>query len=408
MIHTGVPMTIPDVTLPHHVLRHADRLADKPALIDGPSGRTITYRQLLDRVSQTAAGLARRGFSKGDVLAIYSPNQPDYAVAFLAASSLGGIVTTINPLYTAHELSGQLKDSRARLLVTVPACLERAKDAAGQTGVEDILVFDAAEGAASFAALREVETRPLVVHIDPREDLVALPYSSGTTGLPKGVMLTHRNLVANLCQCEQMEGFDGIGERDVVMAVLPFFHIYGLEVTMLQGLAAGATVVSMPRFELEEFLRLIQIHRATVLPLVPPIVLAMVKHPTVATFDLSSVRLVLSAAAPLGEDVARALGARLGCPVIQGYGMTESAGATHLSLTRGAPIKPGSVGRAHRPRHRSEDRRHRHGNRPAGGAGRRAVGSWTADHARLPAPPRGDPVGPGSRRLVPHRRRGIR
>ena len=345
MIHTGVPMTIPDVTLTRHVLRHADRLADKPALIDGPSGRSLTYRELRDSVSRAATGLARRGFRKGDVLAIYSPNLPDYAVAFLAAASLGGVVTTINPLYTADELARQLTDSRARLLVTVPACLDRAKEAACRSGVDDVLVFGQAEGAAPFAALLKVEGPPPDANIDPREDVVALPYSSGTTGLPKGVMLTHRNLVANLCQCEGMPDFEGIGERDVVMAVLPFFHVYGLEVTLLQGLTVGATVVSMPRFELEELLRLVQVHRASVLPIVPPIVLAMAKHPAVATFDLSSVRLVLSAAAPLGEDLARALGARLGCPVVQGYGMTESAGATHMSPTRGAPIKPGSVGR---------------------------------------------------------------
>jgi len=345
MIRTGVPMAIPDVTLTHHVLRHADRLADKPALIDGPSGSSLTYRELHHNVWRAASGLAQRGFGEGDVLAIYSPNRPDYAVAFLAATSLGGVVTTINPLYTARELAGQLTDSRARLLVTVPACLDRAKDAVSRSGVEDILVFGRAEGGAPFAALLEVEGHPPAAHINPREDLVALPYSSGTTGLPKGVMLTHRNMVANLCQWDAMEGFDGIGERDVIMAVLPFFHIYGLLVGMLQGLADGATIVTMPRFDLQEFLGLIQKHRATVLPIVPPIVLGMVKHPAVAQFDLSSVRLVLSAAAPLGEGLARDLGARLGCPVVQGYGMTESAGATHLSPTRGVPIKPGSVGR---------------------------------------------------------------
>jgi acyl-CoA synthetase (AMP-forming)/AMP-acid ligase II len=338
-------MTIPDVTLTHHVLRHAERLADKPALIDGPSGRGLTYGQLCESVERAAAGLARRGFGKGDVLAIYSPNLPEYGVAFLAAASRGGVVTTINPLYTAHELAGQLTDSQARLLVTVPACLDRAKEAVCRSSVESIFVFGRAEGAESFAALLAAGDRPPLARIDPREDLVALPYSSGTTGLPKGVMLTHRNLVANLCQCEEMEGFEGVGERDVVMGVLPFFHIYGLEVGMLQTLAVGATIVATPRFDLEEFLRLVQTHRVTVLPVVPPILLAMAKHPAAAIYDLSSLRLVLSAAAPLGEDLARALGARLGCPVVQGYGMTESAGATHLSPTHGAPLKPGSVGR---------------------------------------------------------------
>jgi acyl-CoA synthetase (AMP-forming)/AMP-acid ligase II len=158
-------------------------------------------------------------------------------------------------------------------------------------------------------------------------------------------MLTHRNLVANLEQCERMPGFDGFREHDVVMAVLPFFHIYGMVVVMMLGLAQGATVVSMPRFDLMEFLGLIQKHRVTILPIVPPIVLGLVKHPAVAQFDLSSVRLVFSGAAPLGEDIARALSRKLGCPVVQGYGMTEASPVTHLSPTRDAPVKPGSIGK---------------------------------------------------------------
>ena len=169
---------------------------------------------------------------------------------------------------------------------------------------------------------------PPAVTIDPAKDLVVLPYSSGTTGLPKGVMLTHRHLVANLRQCEGMQGFECFGERDTVMAVLPFFHIYGMVVIMKLSLGNGSTLVTMPRFDLMEFLGLIQKHRVTVLPLVPPIVLGLVKHPAVAQFDLSSVRLVFSGAAPLGEETARALIQKLGCPVVQGYGMTEASPVT--------------------------------------------------------------------------------
>jgi acyl-CoA synthetase (AMP-forming)/AMP-acid ligase II len=175
--------------------------------------------------------------------------------------------------------------------------------------------------------------------------VVALPYSSGTTGLPKGVMLTHRNLVANLQQCEGMRDFDGFGEDDVVMAVMPFFHIYGMVVILAITLARGGTLVTMPRFDLMEFLGLVQKHRATILPIVPPIVLGMVKHPGVAQFDLSSVRLIFSGAAPLGEDIARALSGKLRCPVLQGYGMTEASPVTHLSPTRNAPVKPGFIGK---------------------------------------------------------------
>jgi acyl-CoA synthetase (AMP-forming)/AMP-acid ligase II len=338
-------VAIPDVAITEYVLRHAARLADKPALIDGPSGRTLTYGQLADGVRRVAAGLAQKGFRKGDVFAIYSPNLPEYGVTMLGVAAAGGVTTTANPLYTADELAKQLQDCRARFLVTVPPFLDKAAEAARKSGVEEVFVYGAAEGARPFAELLEAGAQPPAVPIDPAGDIVVLPYSSGTTGLPKGVMLTHRNLVANLCQCEGMENFDGFSERDVVMAVLPFFHIYGMVVIMMLTLAGGGVIVSMPRFDLAEFLGLVQKHRATVLPLVPPIVLGLVKHPMVAQYDLASVRLVFSGAAPLGEDMARELSKKLGCPVVQGYGMTEASPVTHLSPTRNVTMRPGSVGR---------------------------------------------------------------
>ena len=344
MISTSPNVTIPSVPITDYVLRHAARLGDKPALIDGPTGRTLTYRQLADAVRRTAAGLARRGFGKGQVFAIYCPNLPEYAVVFLGVAMAGGINTTVNPLYTADELAKQLEDSGARFLVTVPAFLDKAREAAAKSRVEEVFVFGEAEGARPFSDLLQAGDTPPVVTIDPAQDLVALPYSSGTTGLPKGVMLTHRNLVANLCQAEGMKNFECFGERDVTIAVLPFFHIYGMVVIMMLGLAGGGTILVMPRFDMMEFLALVQKHRVTILPLVPPIVLGLVKHPAVAQADLSSVRLVFSGAAPLGEEMARALSARLGCPVVQGYGMTEASPVTHLSPTHDAPFKPGSAG----------------------------------------------------------------
>jgi acyl-CoA synthetase (AMP-forming)/AMP-acid ligase II len=342
---TSPDVAIPNVTVTDFVLRQATRLADKPALVDGPSGRTLTYGALADGIRRAATALARRGFKKGDVFAIYSPNLPEYAIVFHAVASLGGIITTVNPLYTVGELANQLKDCRARFLITVPAVLDKAKEAAAQTGVEDIYVFGTAEGARPFAELLDAPPTPPQVAINPQEDVVALPYSSGTTGLPKGVMLTHRNLVANLCQCQGMENWECFGEGDTVLAALPYFHIYGMVVIMKLGLANGATIVSVPRFDFQEFLGIVQKYKLTVLPLVPPIVLAMVKSPVVRQFDLSSVRLVFSGAAPLGEDLARALSTQLGCPVTQGYGMTEASPVTHLSPTKNATLKPGSAGR---------------------------------------------------------------
>ena len=265
-------------------------------------------------------------------------------MVFNAVASLGGITTTVNPLYTAGELANQLTDSRACCLITVPMFLDKAKEAAAKTGLRDIYVFGTAEGARPFSELLQAPPTPPSVRIDPRQDVVALPYSSGTTGLPKGVMLTHHNLVANLCQCEGMRNWECFREPDTVISVLPFFHIYGLVVIMKLGLANGSTIVSMPRFDMLEFLGAVQKYRVTILPLVPPIVLGMVKHPAVAQFDLSTVRMVFSGAAPLGEAIARELSQKLGCPVVQGYGMTEASPVTHLSPTKDAPMKPGSAG----------------------------------------------------------------
>ncbi len=322
------PLALPEVPLTPFLLDRAAARGDKPALIDGPTGRTLTYHAWATEVRQAAAGLAARGLRKGDVLAIFSPNLPEYAVVFHAVSLLGGIITTINPLYTAAELRQQLKDAAARFLVTVPPCLEKAAEAARETGVGELFVFGEAKGATAFGELLAAKSDPPAVEIDPRRDLVVLPYSSGTTGLPKGVMLTHFNLVANLIQSAAVLQVD---ERDTLLAVLPFFHIYGMQVIMNLGLHAGATVVTMPRFDLEQYLEILQRYRVTYANLVPPIVLALAKSPLVETYDLSSLRVLFSGAAPLGVSVAQAASDRLGCRVIQGYGLTETSPVTHAT-----------------------------------------------------------------------------
>src|SRR6266851_9088304 len=190
---------IPEVSLTEFVLSKAAERGDKPAIVDGPSGRAITYAQLVGLVRQVAAGLTAHGFQKGDVLGIYSPNVPEYAIAFHAAASLGGTITTVNPLYTVRELAQQLTDCGAKYLLTVPPFIDNAKDAAEAVStVREIIVIGEADGATPFASLLTHGDQPPEVRIDPRNDLVALPYSSGTTGLAKGVMLTHHNLVAEL------------------------------------------------------------------------------------------------------------------------------------------------------------------------------------------------------------------
>jgi len=249
----------------------------------------------------------------------------------------------MNPLYTAREVCHQLEDSGARFLVTVAAMLDVAREAATTAGIEEVFVVgEEAEGATPFGdLLGDPEDAP-AIDVDPDEDIAVLPYSSGTTGLPKGVMLSHRNLVANL---EQNLAVFPIAEDDVVIGVLPFFHIYGMVVILNQGLRAGATIVTMPRFDLDQFLGLIEEHGATRAYVVPPIALALAKHPAVEGRDLSSIETIMSGAAPLGAELAEAVAKRLGCTVIQGYGLTETSPVTHM-IRPGGENRPGSIGQA--------------------------------------------------------------
>src|SRR5688572_14972038 len=332
---------IPETALTPLVLRRVNELPDKPALIDGPSGRTITYSQLADSIAIVAYNLKQRGFKKGEVFGILSPNCPDYAVVFHAVATLGGIVTPINPLYTKHEITHQLKDARARFLVTIPMFMQKAREAADEAGIEELFVFGEAEGATPYSSLLVDNGRAEQVEIDPHEDLVTLPYSSGTTGLPKGVMLTHHNLVANI---KQMEGLNYFFENDILICILPLFHIYGLVVVLNMGLYTGATIVTMPRFDLEGFLKAVQDYKVTLAHLVPPIVLALSKNPVVDNYQPLKLRTIFSGAAPLGEALTRACMDRLGCQVRQGYGMTETSPVTHSSPAPPLEIKFGSVG----------------------------------------------------------------
>ncbi|MEU9580308.1 4-coumarate--CoA ligase family protein [Streptomyces chilikensis] len=337
---------VPAVEEPIHdaVLGRAAGRGDTPALVDGTNGTTLTYAQVDAFHREVAAGLAEAGLVKGDVLALHSPNTIAFPIAFHAATRAGATVTTVHPLATAEEFAKQLTDSSARWIVTVSPLLETARAAAATAGgVQEIYVCDRAPGHRSLMDFLGTTAPEPRVRIDPAEDVAALPYSSGTTGTPKGVMLTHRSMATNLAQLEPAVP---AGEGERILAVLPFFHIYGLTALMNAPLRQGATVVVLPRFELDVFLAAIERHRITALYVAPPIVLALAKHPAVDGYDLSSVRYVISAAAPLDAGLAEACRARLGVPSVgQAYGMTELSPGTHVVPPSAADAPPGTVGR---------------------------------------------------------------
>ncbi|MFI1765430.1 4-coumarate--CoA ligase family protein [Streptomyces sp. NPDC020800] len=338
---------VPPVELPIHeaVLGRAADFGDRPALVDGTDGTTLTYEQVDRFHRRVAAALADAGVHKGDVLALHSPNTIAFPTAFYAATRAGACVTTVHPLATPEEFAKQLADSAARWIITASPLLQSARRAAEIAGgVREIFVCDSAPGHRSLIDMLASAAPEPQIGFDPAEDIAALPYSSGTTGVPKGVMLTHRQIATNLAQLEPPVP---TGPGDRILAVLPFFHIYGLTALMNAPLRKGATVVVLPRFDLEAFLAAIENHRITGLYVAPPIVLALAKHPAVARYDLSSLKYVISAAAPLDAALAAACSERLGLPPIgQAYGMTELSPGTHvvpLDALHDAPA--GTVGR---------------------------------------------------------------
>jgi acyl-CoA synthetase (AMP-forming)/AMP-acid ligase II len=338
-------VAVPDLGIGDYVLGDLGARARRVAMIEGSSGRSLSYAELADAVRRVAGGLAALGIGPGSTVALMAPNLPEYAIVFHAVAATGACLTTLNPLSTESEVRHQLADSGACLLVTVPAVLAVTRAASAGTAVSATVLIGAADqeavpaGTQSLAFGDLLRAAPLPPRrIDP-DAIAVLPYSSGTTGLPKGVMLSHRNLVANIAQ---MERHLGLGDDEVMIAVLPFFHIYGMQVIMNDGLRRGATLITMPRFDLAQFLGLVQQHRVTRLLLVPPIILALAKHPLVDDFDLSSVRSILSGAAPLGAELSRATSRRLGIPVVQGYGMTEMSPVSH-ACRFDAP-RDGSIG----------------------------------------------------------------
>ncbi|WP_030438358.1 AMP-binding protein [Actinoplanes subtropicus] len=334
---------IPSALLSDHVLRDAERRGGKPALVDASTGESLTFADLLRQSNTGAAGLAADGLRPGEVVGLLSHNQPCYAVAVHAVLRAGGVLSPLNPAMTPAEIGKQLRHCGARALVVAQPLVAVALEAVAGTSVQRLYVLGDDPRVRPFDELTNGTGAPPRLDLDSSKALALLPYSSGTSGQSKGVMLTHRNIVAQL---EQQRIGSPVTENDVVCGFLPFFHIYGFTIILNAALTAGATLVTMPRFDLRGYLRVVQDHRVTRGHLVPPVVLALATAPEVAEYDLSSLRVALSGAAPLDEELAVRAQARTGCVIRQGYGLTETSPGTHFVYDLDFSATPaGSVGK---------------------------------------------------------------
>jgi acyl-CoA synthetase (AMP-forming)/AMP-acid ligase II len=334
---------IPELTLPEYVLAQADERGHHVALVDAATGERLTYLELAAGVRAGAAGLARLGVRLGDVVGMLSHNQPKYPVAVYAALAVGAAITPLNPVLTVEELARQLFAAKATVLISSVAAADKAREVADTAGIEHLYLLGERPGFRSFAELLGTGGEPPEPAIDPKRTVAVLPFSSGTTGVSKGVLLTHRNVVANLAQ--HRPGWR-ITEHDVLAAVPPFFHIYGFTIILASALLAGATVVTIPRFEATSYLRTLRDFRVTRAYLAPPMVLALAAVPEDEAVELPSLRYAFCGAAPLDVTAAERAELRLGCLIRQGYGMTEASPGTHYSPDEEFPeITPGSVGK---------------------------------------------------------------
>ncbi|KXS15982.1 acetyl-CoA synthetase-like protein [Gonapodya prolifera JEL478] len=337
----------------------------KTAYIDGVTGEAIGHDGLKDLCEDFAAALqGKYGLKEQEVLGVFSPNDAYYPIALWGALRIGCIATTANHTYTTEELVHQLRDSGAKVLLTHPVAISVALGAANAVGIpnENILLFSRDESDVAqkaFPTIKEllsewgakrakgsITLRNFKLGKDAKDRIAFLCYSSGTTGRSKGVMISHRNVIANVCQVNGVQA-NVLSERlkDVLLAVLPFYHIYGLILLIHIASFRGNTTVVLPKFDPPLFLSSIQKYKVTTLYLVPPIILFLAQHPVVDQFDTSSVGIVFSGAAPLPWEAVNQLKKRKGFKntiVQQGWGMTETA--TVVTMTPPEDVRVNSIG----------------------------------------------------------------
>ncbi|XP_012445965.1 4-coumarate:CoA ligase 1 [Gossypium raimondii] len=331
---------LPDIYIPNHLPLHSycfqniANVASRPCLINGTTGKVYTYADVELTARRIASGLNKLGIQQRQVIMLLLPNTPEFVLSFLGASFRGAIATAANPFFTRAEVSKHAKGSNARLIITQASYVDKVKEFAQDNDVMVMCIDSAPEGCLHFSELTQADDNDLPEVDIASEDVVALPYSSGTTGLPKGVMLTHKGLVTSVAQ--QVDGENPnlyFHSEDVILCILPMFHIYALNSIMLCGLRVGAAILIMQKFEIGLALELIQKYKVTIAPIVPPIMFTIAKSSETDKYDLSSVRMVKSGGAPLGKELEDAVRAKFpGAKLGQGYGMTEAGPVLAMCL----------------------------------------------------------------------------
>ncbi|XP_071120287.1 probable 4-coumarate--CoA ligase 1 isoform X3 [Mytilus edulis] len=341
-------LSIPQCSFAEYVFEQLDNFSDFALMVDNTSGRHFSGRQLKEYSIKVASALTKMGFKKGDRFLIFCSNCPEYAIMFMACSALGVIVSTANPVYTDAELARQILHSESSAIVTLPGLMPTAVKAVNSTKeiaqqVKLLISIGTSDGAIPFSLLMEDDGKafPENTDINSKEDILVLPYSSGTTGLPKGVMLSHYNIIANIEQLIRGPMSHLTAGKDSLIGVLPFYHIYGMVVVQFGSICLGTKLVTIPKFEPEPFLSAIQQNKISYMHLVPPLALFMAKSPLVDNFDVSTVQNMVFGAAPLGAGLTQELMNRIGANVIQGYGLTETSPVSHYDT---CPSKVGTVG----------------------------------------------------------------
>ncbi|KAG6649128.1 hypothetical protein CIPAW_07G191300 [Carya illinoinensis] len=343
-----------DIYIPKHLPVHTycferlSQFSDRPCLINGANNVTYTYAEVELASRRVASGLHKQGIKHGDVIMLLLQNCPEFMFVFLGASHIGAVITTANPFYTPAEIAKQARASNSKLFITQAAYVNKVKEFAKENDGKVVCIDSPPEGFLHFSELIEANENDIPAVKVNSDDVVALPFSSGTTGLPKGAMLTHEALVTSVSQ--QVDGENPnlyFHSEDVILCVLPLFHIYALNAVFLCGMRAGATILIMQKFEPLKLLELVQKYKVTIAPFVPPVVSAIMKNPDVHRYDMSSIRMVISGASPLGKELEDAVRTKLpNAQLGQGYGMTEG-GALSMCLAFAKlpfPIKSGACG----------------------------------------------------------------